>query len=346
MWLLLIAGHSYVEDHPEELKEFENTCLSGLGIGLLASTAVSLPSTRSDLPLAGADAVRLAFRLGIHVQGVSENLEARDLSENPDTWAYVVHDVDPSAAQKALDALQTKEHVPDTGKVFVSAISRTSVTLSGPPARLSALFTKSEFFRGSKCIPLPVYGGLCHAPHVYGEQDTQKIVDSSLLLMPGTEAWPVIPVYSTSTGLPYPARNALELYSSVVSELLTQAICWDPVMRGVVDSVKMSCASAVTLYCFGNCIPFHDLNTALKASMPTLETSVKNYVPWAFQTKPTDDAPRGTAQSKLAIVGMSCRLPGGATNTEKFWEVLKNGLDVSQRIPADRFDIDTHYDPT
>ena len=312
----------------------------------MASTAVSLSATRSELPLAGADAVRLAFRLGIHVQGVSGNLEVRDLSETPDTWAYVVHDVDPSAAQKALDGLQIKEQVPDTGKVFVSAISRNSVTVSGPPARLKALFTKSEFFRVSKSIPLPVYGGLCHAPHVYGEQDTQKIVDSSVLLMPSTKAWPVVPIYSTSTGLPYPAKNALSLYSSVVSELLTQAICWDPVMRGIVDNVKMNCASAATLYCFGNCIPFHDLTNALKASMPTLKTSVKNFIPWAFQVEPMDSAPRGTAQSKLAIVGMSCRLPGGATNTEKFWEVLKNGLDVSQRIPADRFDIDTHFDPT
>lgn len=297
------------------------------------------------MPLAGADAVRLAFRLGIHVQGVSGNLEVRDLSETPDTWAYVVHDVDPSAAQKALDGLQIKEQVPDTGKVFVSAISRNSVTVSGPPARLKALFTKSEFFRVSKSIPLPVYGGLCHAPHVYGEQDTQTIVDSSVLLMPSTKAWPVVPIYSTSTGLPYPAKNALSLYSSVVSELLTQAICWDPVMRGIVDNVKMNCASAATLYCFGNCIPFRDLTNALKASMPTLKTSVKNFIPWAFQVEPMDSTPRSTAQSKLAIVGMSCRLPGGATNTEKFWEVLKNGLDVSQRIPADRFDIGTHFDP-
>jgi monodictyphenone polyketide synthase len=342
----LIAVHSYAEDHPDELIDFENTCISGLGLGLLASSAVSLSASRSDLPLAGADVVRLAFRLGIHVQGVSENLEVRDLSETPDTWAYIVHDVDPSAVQKALDGLQIKEQVPDTGKVFVSAISRTSITLSGPPARLKALFTKSEFFRVSKSIPLPVYGGLCHAPHVYGEKDTQKIVDSSVLLMPGTKAWPVIPIYSTSTGLPYPAKNALSLYSSVVSELLTHAICWDPVMRGIVDNVKMNCASAATLYCFGNCIPFHDLNIALKASMPTLKTSVKNFVPWAFQAEPTDSTPRGTAQAKLAIVGMSCRLPGGATTTEKFWEVLKNGLDVSQRIPADRFDIDTHFDPT
>ena len=38
-------------------------------------------------------------------------------------------------------------------------------------------------------------------------------------------------------------------------------------------------------------------------------------------------------------------MPGGATDTEKFWEILEQGLDVHRKIPADRFDADTHYDP-
>ncbi|SLM39055.1 polyketide synthase [Lasallia pustulata] len=336
----------YAENHPKELSDFANTCLAGLGIGLLASTAVSLSSTLADLPLAGADAVRLAFRMGIHVQDVSENLEARELSESPDTWAYVVHNVDPAAAQKELDAMHSREEIPHTGKIFVSAISRTSVTVSGPPARLKALFNKSEFFRESKFIALPVYGGLCHASHIYGLQDTQSIVHGSSLNTLSTKSWPVMPVYSTSTGLPYPAMNAAELFECVVLELLTQAIYWDHVIRGVVDRVKCTVASEAVLYCFGNSIPLNDLNIALKSSMPNLEVSINNLMPWISQVAPRDTTPRSTAQSKLAIVGMSCRLPGGATNNEKFWELLEKGLDVSRRIPADRFDIDTHYDPT
>ena len=38
-------------------------------------------------------------------------------------------------------------------------------------------------------------------------------------------------------------------------------------------------------------------------------------------------------------------MPGGATDTEKFWELLEKGLDVHRKIPADRFDVETHYDP-
>ncbi len=67
---------------------------------------------------------------------------------------------------------------------------------------------------------------------------------------------------------------------------------------------------------------------------------------WISQAAPRDMTPRSTAHSKLAVIGMSCRLPGGASNTEQFWELLERGLDVSRRIPPDRFDIDTHYDPT
>ncbi|KAL8827498.1 MAG: hypothetical protein Q9191_003145 [Dirinaria sp. TL-2023a] len=336
----------YVENHPEEFGDFANSCLAGLGIGLLASTAVSLSSTLAELPLAGADAVRLAFRMGIHVQGVSESLEARDPAETPDTWAYVVHNVNPDTAQKELDTMHSREKIPDTGKIFISAVSRTSVTVSGPPARLKALFLKSNFFRDSKSIALPVYGGLCHAPHIYGPQNTQTIVDSSSLNTLSTKSSPVIPIYSTSTGVPYSAKNAAELFECVISELLTQKIYWDHVIGGVVDRAKFTVASEVVLCCFGNSIPLHDLHTALNSSMPNLEVSINDFMLWISQVAPRDTTPRGTAQSKLAIVGMSCRLPGGATNTEKFWELLEKGLDVSRRIPVDRFDVDTHYDPT
>lgn len=343
---MLIYVIRYAENRPDELTDFANMNLAGLGIGLLASTAVSLSSTLADLPLAGGDAVRLAFRLGIHVLGVSENLEARDLSETPDTWAYVVHNVDSDATQKELDTIHSREEVPNSGKIFISAVSRSSVTVSGPPARLKLLFNKSDFFRESKFIPLPVYGGLCHAPHIYCIQDVQSIVRRSSLNTVNRKAWPMTPIYSTSTGLEYPAKTAAELLEGVVLELLTQAIYWDRVISGVVEKVETAVATEVVLYSFGNSIPLNDLNSALKSSITQPEIMHNNLMTWVAQIPPRGSTPRGTAQSKLAIVGMSCRLPGGATNTEKFWEILEKGLDVSRRIPADRFDIDTHYDPT
>jgi monodictyphenone polyketide synthase len=339
---------SYVENNPQALRDFANTSNAGLGVGLLASTAVALSPMPADLPLAGADAVRLAFRMGIHVQGVSENLEARDLSGNPGTWAYVVHNVDPDVAQKELDVIHTSEEASDTTKIFVSAISRTSITISGPPTRLKAILNKSRYFRDAASIALPVYGGLCHAPHVYNEEDTKSIIDVGVTTLNSLamETQPVMSVYSTSTGQPYLVKDAVGLYRSVLAELLTEAICWDRVISGLVDAAQCANSSEMVLHCFGNSLSFHDLSTGLKTSIPNIDVSVNNLSTWITQPLPGDATPRGTAQARLAVVGMSCRLPGGATNTEKFWEILDKGLNVSRRIPADRFDVDTHYDPT
>ncbi|CAO2648474.1 Nn.00g077410.m01.CDS01 [Neocucurbitaria sp. VM-36] len=338
----------YVEKNPNSLRSFSSTSVAGLGVGLLASTVVALAPTPADLPLAGADAIRLAFRMGIHVQGVSENLEARDLSGEPETWAYVVHNVDHAAAQKELDMIHASEKAPDTGKIFVSAISSTSITISGPPTRLKTIFNKSRYFRDARSIALPVFGGLCHAPHIYNEKDVKNIlgVGSELLHTVAAETHPVMSIYSTSTGQPYIAEDAVKLYSCVLAELLTRAICWDLVVDGLVDAAKRAKSSEAVLHCFGNSLSLKDLSSSLKSNIPEIDASVNNLSTWIAQNLSDETTPRGTKQAKLAIVGMSCRLPGGATNTEKFWEILEKGLDVSRRIPADRFDIDTHYDPT
>ena len=65
----------------------------------------------ADLPLCGAQVVRQAFRLGVLVDEVSQNLQPRDLTDTstPDTWAYVLPDVDADEVQRELDTIQKKE---------------------------------------------------------------------------------------------------------------------------------------------------------------------------------------------------------------------------------------------
>ncbi len=287
--------------------------------------------------------------MGIHVQAISHQIEARDLSESPDTWAYVVHNVEPDQAQTELDAMRAAAPASSTGRIFISAVSRSSVTVSGPPSRLKGLFLKSKMFRDATSIPLPVYGGLCHAPHLYGRQDTTTIVHGGAAQLHANshaDKLPVMPLHSTSTGAPYLVSSGVELLESVVTELLTQAIKWDTVISNLVSAAeKIDSNFNMSIGCFGNSIPLRDLEQALQESLDgNIHISHTNYIGSLLESAPQDAAPRGTAQSKLAIVGMSCRLPGGATDTEKFWELLESGLDVSREIPADRFDIETHFD--
>ncbi|HUU58501.1 MAG TPA: beta-ketoacyl synthase N-terminal-like domain-containing protein [Phycisphaerae bacterium] len=47
----------------------------------------------------------------------------------------------------------------------------------------------------------------------------------------------------------------------------------------------------------------------------------------------------------LAIVGMACRFPGGASTPSKFWNVIIGGVDAVAMVPPDRWNAEGLYDP-
>jgi acyl transferase domain-containing protein/surfactin synthase thioesterase subunit len=46
----------------------------------------------------------------------------------------------------------------------------------------------------------------------------------------------------------------------------------------------------------------------------------------------------------IAIVGFGCRLPG-ADSPERFWELLRDGVDATGEVPPDRWNAAAYYDP-
>ena len=48
----------------------------------------------------------------------------------------------------------------------------------------------------------------------------------------------------------------------------------------------------------------------------------------------------------IAIIGMGCRLPGGADTPAKFWDLMRNGVNTAMPIPSSRWDAKAYYDPT
>lgn len=48
----------------------------------------------------------------------------------------------------------------------------------------------------------------------------------------------------------------------------------------------------------------------------------------------------------IAVLGYSCRFPGGANSPELFWKLLKKGYDAVSEIPEERFPVEEYYDST
>ena len=57
------------------------------------------------------------------------------------------------------------------------------------------------------------------------------------------------------------------------------------------------------------------------------------------------EAIKNPKKEAIAIIGMSCRFPGGANSPEAFWEILNQGIDAISEVPQNRWNIDEYYDP-
>ncbi|MCE9672536.1 type I polyketide synthase [Myxococcus stipitatus] len=47
----------------------------------------------------------------------------------------------------------------------------------------------------------------------------------------------------------------------------------------------------------------------------------------------------------IAIVGMGCRFPGGASSPDRYWRLLREGRETLSDVPSDRWDADAFFHP-
>ena len=52
-----------------------------------------------------------------------------------------------------------------------------------------------------------------------------------------------------------------------------------------------------------------------------------------------------TQAQRVAIIGMSCRFPGGASCASSYWTLLNSGRTAIRETPRERFDVDAFYSP-
>lgn len=228
-------------------------------------------------------------------------------------------------------------------KVCISHADKNSVGVTGPPSRLKDLFRHSQVLRYSKHSPLPIHAGLCHTPNVYNVDDVDSVLKGLEPKLRGSR--PVhIPLLSPHTGLPFPAENAGHLFQLICTEAFTKPLFLDNLTSGIINSISNHGMPECQVELFRTSIISNGLLSAIESNLPRVTIVRHDLIDWA--DKEYGSTPLSVKQSKLAVVGMSCRMPGGANDTELFWKLMVDGRDVHTRVPPERFDLSTHYDPS
>lgn len=262
---------------------------------------------------------------------VAEQIECEGKAQS---WSTIVA-ADEKSAQTALDEFHKEKGTSPTNKLWISASSATSVTISGPPSTKASLFEDSEFFRTHKNAPVSIFAPY-HAAHLHSQADLDKI------LRPQTKAifenaQVRFPVCSSVTGKPVAAQNGYELLQNALKEIVIEPLRWDKVLKYCASGK----ATEAKVFAIGPTNLASSVVSALKASTPKVTLEDQSH--WA------PVAPKGTQHSKreadIAIVGFAGRFPDAA-DAELFWQLLEKGLDVHRAVPPDRFPVESHTDPT
>ena len=297
---------------------------------MTATAVASADSLTALIPLA-IEAVRIAFRTGAHVGKVAQQIEGdtRSLS-----WSTIVA-ADDKSAQAALDEFHKARYTVPSDRLWISAASATSVTVSGPPSIKNQLFESSDFFRSKKSANVSIFAPY-HAAHLHSVTDIEKILTPRTRQLFGSITVK-FPVCSSVEGKPINAKTGLDLLETCLREIVIEPLRWDKVLK-YCASGKASEAKVIAI---GPTNLASSVVSALKASVS--KVSLEDQSSWS--QIPSTGSRKSIRNADIAIVGMSGRFPDAASN-ELFWQLLEKGLDVHRPVPPDRYPVDSHTDPT
>ncbi|RKF63199.1 Non-reducing polyketide synthase nscA [Erysiphe neolycopersici] len=342
--IALTIGYFEAENIRYNLHQ-QNVAALGLEGGLFTAIAISVSESLSDLVFIGSECVRAAFRFQIHVDRVSQTIESRVVAENIKVWGYTLTGASEALVQQELNHFNRLMTSSPFTNIRISNIGNNHVSVTGIPSRVKFFLQSSGSLHEFERTPMLIRSGLYPAPDIYSHEDIKIITET-----PSRQAWEKlsvhIPVLSPSTGAPLCANNAFHLLELVCEELLTKSHN----QINLIKNIPICLSSPdfnddeLRVLSYGESIYQNRFFSEIKTRISTVKVIEQNLTSWIL--KNLDEKTSVSDYSKLAVVGMSCRMPGGANNPELLFQLLADGRDVHTKIPSDRFDVETHFDPT
>jgi acyl transferase domain-containing protein len=226
-----------------------------------------------------------------------------------------------------------------TGRAFVTAAGTSRCIISGNPERLNWLMRNSKFLNSAIVHRLPITG-LWHAGHIYSDSHVGDIIDARAHVV-GSFNLSHRVVISTRTGTRFETTTALSLFTEAIRDILRYSVQSSKIATTLAEEFTKP-GSRVQL-CgskHGNAAESLELFLDGNAETPIISEDLRE---WSLPAQ-TSYSQSNTTNGAIAIVGMSGRFPG-APDVDHLWDLLINGKNMYRKIPKDRFDVETHYDP-
>lgn len=245
--------------------------------------------------------------------------------------------------RSAVESFGNDTRLPTHLQPYISSVTASNVAVSGPPSVLARLLDES--LSRAQTAWLSIHGPF-HAPHLYSQSDVDAILapcDPRIL-----ERTPSNAMISARDGERVDAASGRDLFERAVQDMLVSPLRWDRVLQAstsifpghvVVQPIlapSQSLSSILT-----NAGRRCEVRTADARAGGTAGTKPKLAI-----SKHCFDfhAPGPFNADRVFVVGYSGRFPSAASADELWENVLLPGLDVHREIPADRFDVDAHFD--
>lgn len=183
--------------------------------------------------------------------------------------------------------------------------------------------------------------GVWHTADVYNDDHVATVIEGRLDSLARYKA-PRRLVISASSGKILEAKTAVSLFTATIQDALRNPVQWSSIIKTVTDRFVTSNVPTVQLFGFEQSHATKALKFFIEANAAKTVT-VQNLESWASLSNSSKPENR-TLNPAIAIVGMSGRFPG-APDVDQLWDLLIQGRNMHRKIPKDRFDVETHYDP-
>ena len=200
---------------------------------------------------------------------------------------------------------------------YISALSDSAATISGPPSTLASLFSSSGPLKKARRVKLPITAAF-HASHLR-TPNLQRILEP-VSNSHGHKLRDDIVILSTRSGEPVAARTLGEALHHIVLDILQEPLNWSNVVQSVISKLS---GQEVVMNSAGPVRAADSLRRQLtSAGIDILESS---------EMQPLQAFQQGNGSGDIAIVGYAARLPESET-LEDVWTILENGRDVHKKV--------------